>query len=332
MLVQSFIPKITPRTTVLDQSFVDNELILVRDHMPHPDNMLLSKNGKNCFNKNTILDLFVQSSIDIHSKLLVLDSYMCLDDIPNAVFTSDFLIKESLLFLKTLPDWKINNSIPTKKLSAMMNKKRHNRMLLSMLLSNLFNINEIVYSSNHYTNEKTVLSELMMLTEYNYKTTQLPEKWISHVYLNNADNFSKVLYTNLFEPAAISLITEPTFYELGCHISEKTMMAIYSGHMMIWIGGWKSAEMATKLGLDVFDDVIDHSYQYIEHPTERSIEAVLRNLKLLNNLEYQIELKSQFAKRFSNNLALIRDINKIRQMTRDYLNDPIKYDYAKLVL
>jgi hypothetical protein len=330
----SFYPKIRPLTQSLGRSFVDSEVILVADHMPPPLSSLMHYAGDECFIKNTILELFDKASIDIRSKLLVFDSYMCLDDIPNAVFTNSWPIQEASIFLKSMPDWKISNDAPTKKLSAMMNKKRFNRMILSMMLSNLFDVNDISYSSNNYDNSDEILTELLLLTSYKYNKTQLPEKWIegTGVNLNNADRFIKFLYSDIFKSAAVSLITEPTFYELGCHISEKTMMSIYSGHMMIWVGGWKSAEMAAKLGLDVFDDVIDHSYQYIEHPTKRSIEAVLRNMDLLTNLEYQIELKHRFAYRLADNLKLIRDINKLEQMTRDHLNDPAKYDYVKSIL
>jgi len=331
----SFYPKIYPSTQSLGRSFIESKIILVEDHMPPPSSMHISAAGKHCFIKNTILELFDKASIDIGSKLLVFDSYMCLDDIPNSVFINSWTMQEASNFLMALPDWKISNSLPTKKLSAMMNKKRFNRMILSMMLSNLFDVEEISYSSNNYDNFDIILTELLLLTDYKYNKTQLPEKWINEdtgVKLNNADRFIKFLYSDIFKSAAVSLITEPTFYELGCQISEKTIMSIYSGHMMIWVGGWKSAEIAAKLGLDVFDDVIDHSYQYIEHPTKRSIEAVLRNMDLLTNLEYQIELKHRFASRLADNLKLIRDINKLEQMTRDHLNDPVKYDYVKSIL
>jgi hypothetical protein len=330
-----YYPTIRPSTQTLGRSFAESEIILVEDHMPSPSSLNLSIDGRHCFIKNTILELFDEASIDIGSKLLVFDSYMCLDDVPNAVFTNSWPIREASIFLRSMPDWKISNDAPTKKLSAMMNKKRPSRMILSMILSNLFDADEISYSSNNYDNSDVLLSEFLLLTDYEYNKTQLPAKWIdenTNVNLNNAGRFNKFLYSDIFRSAEVSLITEPTFYELGCQISEKTIMSIYSGHMMIWVGGWKSAEMAAKLGLDVFDDVIDHSYQYIEHPTKRSIEAVLRNMDLLTNLEYQIELKRRFASRLSDNLKLIRDINKLKQMTRDHLNDPVKYDYVKSIL
>jgi hypothetical protein len=328
---------IRPSTHTLGRSFADDEIILVSDHMPPPLSELMHDNDKECFIKNTILELFNKSSIDIESKLLVFDHYMCLDDIPNAVFNNGQLRNAASEFLRTMPDWKITatNNVPTKNLSAMMNKQRPNRLILSMMLSNLFDVNDISYSSNNYDNSDEILTELLLLTSYKYNKTQLPEKWIEEgtgVNLNSADRFIKFLYSDIFKSAAVSLITEPTFYELGCIATEKTIMSIYSGHMMIWVGGWKSAEMAAKLGLDVFDDVIDHSYQYIEHPTKRSIEAVLRNMDLLTNLEYQIELKHRFAYRLADNLKLIRDINKLEQMTRDHLNDPAKYDYVKSIL
>lgn len=337
------LPTINPSTTKLDESFANSNIILINDHMPPPLDILLEYSSNKQLSKNTIIDLFNQASIDINSKTLVSDSYMCFDDLPNTVFTNEWLINEATLFLHNFPNWSLPAHTPTKKLAAMMNKVRPNRLILSMLLANLFSINEVAYTVDSYSNAKTVLDEMLNLTNYKFDISKcLPERWLGDNkrvcsdflvnYPSNHSTFKNILYPNLFNQSVVSLITEPTFYERGCHISEKTIMAIYSGHLMIWVGGWCSADMAAKLGLDIFDDVIDHSYQYIEHPTMRCVEAVLRNLNLLNNLDYQIELRQRFSNRLANNLSLMRDIAKLEQMTRDNLNDPFNYDYIKSIM
>jgi hypothetical protein len=82
---------------------------------------------------------------------------------------------------------------------------------------------------------------------------------------------------------------------------------------MIWPGGWKTAEVAEKIGIDVFNDIIDHSYQYIEHPGQRVVEAILRNLNFLKNMELQATLRNQNIDRFNSNLELVRNLDLLSE-------------------
>ena len=95
---------------------------------------------------------------------------------------------------------------------------------------------------------------------------------------------------------------------------------------MIWVGGWRSAESAKKLGLDIFDDIIDHSYQYIEHHTKRCVEAILRNLNLINDIELQEQLRNKYQDRLNHNLKIVRDINQLRETTIKQFNDVDLYN------
>jgi hypothetical protein len=98
---------------------------------------------------------------------------------------------------------------------------------------------------------------------------------------------------------------------------------------MIWVGSYKAAECAKRLGLDIFDDIIDHSYQYIEHPGKRSVEAILRNIDLLTNLDMQIDLRNKLYQRLNDNLKLMRDPNKLNDNMRKNFNSHNldMYDY-----
>jgi hypothetical protein len=330
------IPQIAPfKENIIDDSFANSEMILVVDHMPDCNNIsLFTDIGQPQFVKNTIFEIFNNSSIDIdiNSKIFIFDSYECFDDFNQAVFTNDFLIGELVKFNIELPNWNlIPDIIPDKKLTAIMNKTRPNREILSNILANFFDISEISYSSAINQIDTT---HWYVGTNYKFnKKLMLPKYWIGDYYENfsNSQHFSKYLFKELFSKSAVSLITEPTFFEKGNHISEKTIMSIYSGHFLIWVGGWKAEESARLLGLDTFDDVIDHSYQYIEHPTMRCVEAIIRNLNFLNDLSSQISLREKFKNRFNDNLKLIRDINKIKNNTKMYLNNPDLYDYAMSV-
>jgi hypothetical protein len=328
MIDQTVWPVINPGTTVLDRRFADNKIILVCDHMPMVKSIHLNCQNEHRFFQNTIIDLFDESGIDYKEKIFVFDSYMCFDDfsIKQSIFTNrwlfDYAVQE---FLRELPNWNTVPKItPTKKLSAIMNKVRPNRLILSTVLANMFDLDEIAYSFNldGATSPDVVIDELLLNCKYNFTTTKLlPEKWFGVKQFNtNVGVFVEFLYREIFSLATVSIITEPTFFENGTHLSEKTLMSVYAGHFMIWVGSYKAAECAKKLGLDIFEDIIDHSYQYIEHPGKRSVEAILRNIDLLTNLDLQVDLRNKMYQRLDDNLKLMRDIDKLNDNMRKNFN------------
>ena len=45
------------------------------------------------------------------------------------------------------------------------------------------------------------------------------------------------------------------------------------------------------MGIDVFDDIIDHSYDVIENPIDRIYQAITKNKELLTNNQYVKDLE-----------------------------------------
>lgn len=338
MLQDSF-PRIQPDTVSLDLSFKQNKIISVIDHMPHVKSIQLYINDQERFFQNTIIELFAEANIDYKEKIFVFDSYMCFEDFAadQCVFTNQWLFNHPVQeFLIQFPDWhKIPQTRPTKKLSAIMNKVRPNRLITSTILANMFDTDDIDYSfSLDGTNfPSIVLEEMLVKCSYDLDVNKLlNEKWSGPKVksVTDAEIFSNYLYNQIFSSAAVSLITEPTFFERGAHLTEKTLMSVYAGHFPIWIGSYKAAECAERLGLDIFNDVIDHSYQYIEHPGQRSVEAVLRNIELLTNLDLQIDLREKMQERLNNNLALMRNLPRLQTIMRTEFNSHNLDLYDKL--
>jgi hypothetical protein len=339
MIDQTVWPTINPRTTVLDRSFADNRIILIYDHMPMVKTIHLSRQNRDRFFQNTIIDLFDQSKIDYKEKIFVFDSYMCFDDFSTeqSIFTNRWLFDAVQDLIKMFPNWSsIPKTTPTKKLSAIMNKVRPNRLITSMVLANMFDPNEINYSFSldGATTTKITLDELLLNCGYQFDTHKLlSERWAGTTEFKfsfkKGDFCFEVLYREIFSSATVSIVTEPTFFENGAHLSEKTLMSVYAGHFMIWVGSYKAAECAKRLGLDIFEDIIDHSYQYIEHPGKRSVEAILRNIDLLTNLDLQIDLRNKMYQRLDDNLKLMRDLDKLNDNMRKNFNSHNldMYDY-----
>lgn len=125
-------------------------------------------------------------------------------------------------------------------------------------------------------------------------------------YHKNPLIFEK-LFPILFSTACTSIIPEPSFYELGTGITEKTLNAIYSGHFLLWAGNYGAADVMENLGFDTFSDVIDHSYQWEIHPGKRIVECFSKNIDFLSNLEMQSDLRQTFIDRLNQNLYLAQD-------------------------
>jgi hypothetical protein len=122
----------------------------------------------------------------------------------------------------------------------------------------------------------------------------------------NAVNYQKLLQNQVFEPSHVSLITEPVFYERETIVTEKTLMAMWGGTIPIWIGGWRIADWMRNQGFDVFEDVIDHSYQDLPDPVDRCRLAIELNLSLLQNFEFVARFFDSNQSRFQHNLNLLQ--------------------------
>jgi hypothetical protein len=90
----------------------------------------------------------------------------------------------------------------------------------------------------------------------------------------------------LMEHTAVSLICESCNRPdvANFQLTEKTIMPILAGTFPLWIGSYGQASVLESLGFDVFNDVIDHSYQFKPTLLERCYHALADNLALLSDL------------------------------------------------
>jgi hypothetical protein len=110
---------------------------------------------------------------------------------------------------------------------------------------------------------------------------------------------------DLFLNSAISLITESVAYQTAAVFTEKIVFAALGLTFPIWIGGYNQASEWKRLGFDIFDDIIDHSYQNYNTLIERCYYAFSRNIELLSNKEKATELRLNFKDRLLNNRELL---------------------------
>jgi hypothetical protein len=107
-------------------------------------------------------------------------------------------------------------------------------------------------------------------------------------------------------------------------------MAIYGGTIPIWVGGWRYADAMKELGFDVFDDIVDHSYQFLEDPIERTDKSIELNLDLLSSFT----MTPQILERLQHNLDLMLDgvfEKQVEKQLRD-TNFTLSRDHAGLCI
>jgi hypothetical protein len=205
---------------------------------------------------------------------------------------------------------------------AAMYKPREARLIVSAWLSNSgitdFNYTQGWNLDPEYINK---LSDLVRRHHENL-TTLLPRNFIDCPLSDKKNN--AYLFDNFFKPyfcsSTIAIVTEPVFFEKASLITEKYLSAIYGCCFPIFCGGYNMANDIKEIGFDVFDDIIDHSYQTEPDPTTRVLDALNINSEILysktlkktdymhrhkKNLELVRQRKHEFYKQFAKNLELI---------------------------
>jgi hypothetical protein len=134
--------------------------------------------------------------------------------------------------------------------------------------------------------------------------------------VDNFVNFLAPIYKNTF----IEIVGETTYCEPSFLVTEKTLNTIWGCNFPIIIGGQGIiSHLQNDLGIDVFDDIIDHSYDNEADPVKRLTQAINLNKDLLINNDRVKNLWKQSIHRFIKNNEIVNnqlsDIYYNRTMT-----------------
>ena len=102
---------------------------------------------------------------------------------------------------------------------------------------------------------------------------------------DNVTNFNE----NLRIPYSLSIVeivTETSFTAPSWMITEKVLNSILGCNLPIILCGVGAVQHLRDLGLDMFDDIIDHSYDLIDNPVDRIVAAVSLNRRLLEDDDF----------------------------------------------
>jgi hypothetical protein len=110
--------------------------------------------------------------------------------------------------------------------------------------------------------------------------------------------------TEIFGSSAVALMTESSASnQPNFCFTEKTLLALASLNFPIWVGSYGQAYQANIMGIDIFSDIIDHSYQWKETLLERCFHAINDNIELLTDLSLAAGLRDQHKTRLLANRA-----------------------------
>jgi hypothetical protein len=131
----------------------------------------------------------------------------------------------------------------------------------------------------------------------------------------------KLLY--VYGDADINVVTETVYEERPGIITEKTLFALMSLQVPLLIGYTGMVQHVKNLGFDVFDDIVDTSYDWL--PNEiRAPEAIRRNESLLRQGINRHELLQRLQANQDRVLAwpekMITDYQQRCAEIRDYLS------------
>lgn len=99
---------------------------------------------------------------------------------------------------------------------------------------------------------------------------------------DNVGNFLTNLKP-LYDISAIEIVNETIFFQRSGIVTEKYLHTIYGDVFPIILGFAGIVSNLRDLGFDVFDDVIDHSYDIIKEPLVRMVKAIEMNLDILRD-------------------------------------------------
>ena len=125
---------------------------------------------------------------------------------------------------------------------------------------------------------------------------------------DNAGNFENRLRT-MYQDSFVEIVNETTFVETSFLITEKTAHSFYGCNFPIILGGRGIIAHLRQLGLDVFDDVVDHAYDLIDNPFDRIVTAIDSNRRLLVDPDYAKKSWLSCRSRFERNAEIMHNIH-----------------------
>lgn len=131
-------------------------------------------------------------------------------------------------------------------------------------------------------------------------------------------NYSENLFP-IYQRSRLEIITSTSYEVPTPQISEKEMQSVYGCVFPLLISSVYQIQLLRKWGFDMFDDIIDHSYDLVHEPAERFKKAINDNIELLDGRKDLESLWNRSYERFSYNCDIADNLHKT--VEKDFLLD-----------
>jgi hypothetical protein len=123
---------------------------------------------------------------------------------------------------------------------------------------------------------------------------------------DNVSNFKNKL-SEYYQKTFVEIISETSFFENCFLLTEKTLNCFYGSNFPILMCSKGSVQFLRELGLDMFDDIVDHSYDQEVDPIKRIKLALELNKKLLTDELYVKDHWINCQHRFEKNVSFLKN-------------------------
>lgn len=125
---------------------------------------------------------------------------------------------------------------------------------------------------------------------------------------NNSSNFTNHL-SGLYSKSLVELVNSTIWYpDQSAILCEKYLHTVYGKNLPLIVGAKNTVSFIRSLGFDVFDDLIDHSYDAIDDPVTRLITALDSNKRLFSDFDHALKCWKAGESRMQNNVDRAKHI------------------------
>lgn len=154
---------------------------------------------------------------------------------------------------------------------------------------------------------------------------------------NNIKNYNKFL-SKYYSVSFLEIVSGTLFFDPTPFYGEKEIQNIYGKNFPIYINAKGAVKnISESWNIDVFEDVVDHSYDVIEDPTDRLLASIDLNKHLLDGSVDLKKLWHKHEERFNENCKkidrLLYDVNFQREYNTQKLKNALDFfniDYSKI--
>lgn len=293
-------------------------LIIIDVHEVH-DYEYIEKIASSLNNKKQVL--FINNDLKIYQK----------NNWGINVEKTNHLIKNSIKGWVETPSVEFTEN--RNKLFLCVNKsmKPHRRYFLSLLMRDniLSETNYSALSFNHATNDrvstfeedcyKSISDSLDKISSNGIKNTDY--ELFDDKKIDSAFNFAGEINIKDYESTYINIVTESVYFREMIHVSEKSFKPFAFYQLPIYIASPNHVKKIKEYyDLDLYDDIIDHSYDSENDDTTRMIMVLEQIKNLMKNKDLVYNYFKNNKERFYNNFEKIKKIQSVRD---DYLLDTI---------